>query len=107
LQETKEVGNISCICKLRLREMNLKSSKAGLWWLMPVNPSYSGGRDQEDRDAKPAQANSSLDSISKNTHHKKGLAEWFKVKALSSSPSTPPKVLESQIRLFSLRGWLQ
>jgi hypothetical protein len=23
-----------------------------------------------------------------NTHHKKGLAEWLKVKALSSNPST-------------------
>jgi hypothetical protein len=34
------------------------------------NPSYSGGRDQEDRSSKPAQANSSQDPIS--THHKKG-----------------------------------
>jgi hypothetical protein len=44
------------------------------------NPSYSGGRDQEDR--KPAQANSSQDPISKKKkkiHHKKGLVEWLKV----------------------------
>jgi hypothetical protein len=26
-----------------------------------------------------------------NTHHKKGLVEWLKVKALSSSPSTAKK----------------
>jgi hypothetical protein len=30
------------------------------------NPSYAGGRDQEDRDLKPAQANSLQDPISKN-----------------------------------------
>jgi hypothetical protein len=35
------------------------------------NPSYSGGRDQEDLGSKPVQANSSLDSISKKNHHKK------------------------------------
>jgi hypothetical protein len=29
------------------------------------NPSYSGGRDQEDHGSKPAQANSSQDPISK------------------------------------------
>jgi hypothetical protein len=49
------------------------------------NPSYSGGRDQEARDSKPAQANSSQDPISK--HHKKGLVEWLKMKALSSNHS--------------------
>jgi hypothetical protein len=39
------------------------------------NPSYSGGRDQEDHGSKPGQANSSRDPISKNTQHKKRLAE--------------------------------
>jgi hypothetical protein len=43
------------------------------------NPSYSGGRDQEDCGLKPAWANSSQDPISKNTQHNKGLVEWFKV----------------------------
>jgi hypothetical protein len=43
------------------------------------NPSYSGGRDQEDRGSNPAQANSSQDPISKQNHHKKGLVEWLKV----------------------------
>jgi hypothetical protein len=38
------------------------------------NPSYSGGRDQEDRGLKPAQANSSRDeTLSQKTLHKKGL----------------------------------
>jgi hypothetical protein len=40
---------------------------------------------------KPAQANSSGDPISKNTHHKKGLVEWLKVKALSANLSTAKK----------------
>jgi hypothetical protein len=39
------------------------------------NPSYSGGRDQEDHSSKLAQAN-----ISKTHHtHKKGLVECLKV----------------------------
>jgi hypothetical protein len=36
------------------------------------NPSYSGGRDQEDHGSKPACANSLRDPISKNTLTKKG-----------------------------------
>jgi hypothetical protein len=40
------------------------------------NPSYSGGRDQEDRSSKPAWANSSQDPISKvpNTKRAGGVA---------------------------------
>jgi hypothetical protein len=42
---------------------------------MPVahacNPSYSGGRDQEDRGSKPARANSLRDPISKNPKTKR------------------------------------
>jgi hypothetical protein len=38
-------------------------------------PSYSGGRDQEDRGSKPAWANSSMRPYLKNTLHKKGLLE--------------------------------
>jgi hypothetical protein len=45
----------------------------------PYNPSYSGGRDQEDHGSKPIQINSSRDPISKKIHHKKGLMEWLKV----------------------------
>jgi hypothetical protein len=43
------------------------------------NPNYSGGRGQEDRDLRPAGANSSRDPILKKNHHKKGLVEWLKV----------------------------
>jgi hypothetical protein len=42
------------------------------------NPSYSGGRDQEDRGSKPVRANSSQVSISKYLTQK-GLIEWLKV----------------------------
>jgi hypothetical protein len=35
------------------------------------NPTYSGGRDQEDCGSKPAQANRSQDPILKKTPHKK------------------------------------
>jgi hypothetical protein len=35
------------------------------------NPCYLGGRDQEDRGSKPAQANNAQDLISKKTLHKK------------------------------------
>jgi hypothetical protein len=44
------------------------------WIQVPVahtcNPSYSAGRDQEDRGSKPARANSLRDLISKKTLHK-------------------------------------
>jgi hypothetical protein len=43
------------------------------------NPSDSGGRDQEVRGSKPAQANSSQDFISETPITKKGLVEWLDV----------------------------
>jgi hypothetical protein len=55
------------------------------------DPSYSGGRNQEDHGSKPAWANSLQDPISKKPFTKKGLVEWLKVKALSSNPSTTKK----------------
>jgi hypothetical protein len=61
------------------------------------NASYSGGRDQEDRGSKPAQANSSRRSYLEKHHHKKGLVQWLKVKALSSNPNTIKKKIESDI----------
>jgi hypothetical protein len=50
------------------------------------NPSYSGGRDQQDHGLKPAQGNSSWDPISKNPSQKRagGVAQGV---GLSSSPS--------------------
>jgi hypothetical protein len=55
------------------------------------NPSYSGGRGQEDCGSKPAWENSSRDPIFKKPFTKIGLVEWLKVKALSSSLSTAKK----------------
>jgi hypothetical protein len=57
------------------------------------NPSYSGGRNQEDRSSKPTQANSSTRPYLEKPFTKIGLVEWLKVKALSSSPSTTKKLL--------------
>jgi hypothetical protein len=41
------------------------------------NPSYSGGRDQENHSLKPEQESSSPDPISKKKN-KKGVVEWLK-----------------------------
>jgi hypothetical protein len=43
------------------------------------NPSYSGVKDQEDCNSKPAQTDS-LRPFLKNIQSKKGLVEWFKGK---------------------------
>jgi hypothetical protein len=37
-------------------------------------------------------------SYLENIHHKKGLVEWLKVKALSSNPSTENKQTNKQTR---------
>jgi hypothetical protein len=55
------------------------------------NHTYSGGKDQEDRGSKPAQANSTMRSYLEKSFIEIGLVEWLKVKALSSSPSTEKK----------------
>jgi hypothetical protein len=52
------------------------------------NPSFSGGRDQEDHSSKPSPGKQFRRPYLKNTHHTKGLAEWLKK---SSSPSTTKK----------------
>jgi hypothetical protein len=44
------------------------------------DPSYSGGRDQEDRGLKLARENS-CKTLSRKTPHKNRLVEWLKVKA--------------------------
>jgi hypothetical protein len=43
------------------------------------NPSYSGGRDQEDHGCKPAWEKLLLRPYLEKTHHRKGLEEWLKV----------------------------
>jgi hypothetical protein len=58
-----------------------REDKKEYWGWVPVahdcELSYSGGRDQEDRGSKPAQANSSRNPLS--NHHKKGFVGWLKV----------------------------
>jgi hypothetical protein len=49
------------------------------------NPSYSGGRDEEDHGSKPDRGNSSVPPYLKKPFTKIELVEWLKVKALSSS----------------------
>jgi hypothetical protein len=61
----------------------LKQNKITSWVLVThaCNPSYSGGRDQEDRGSDPP-------SISRKKKSQKVLVEWLKMKTLSSNPST-------------------
>jgi hypothetical protein len=58
------------------------------------NPSYPGGRDEEDHGLKPAQANSSARPYLQKPVTKIELVEWLKVKALRSNPSTAKKKKE-------------
>jgi hypothetical protein len=67
----------------------LKNSQAPV--AHTCNPSYSGGRNQEDHGLMAAWANSLPDPILKKTHHKIWLVSWLKLKALSSSPNTTKK----------------
>jgi hypothetical protein len=71
-----------------IKKEKLKKKKSRVLMAHACNPSYSGDRDQEDRSSKPAQTNRSRRPYLKKSLHKKGLAEWLKVKALSLSPGT-------------------
>jgi hypothetical protein len=53
------------------------SFRAGHPWLMPVNLSYLGGRDQKDCRSRPVQATQATPYL-KKTQQKKGLVEWLK-----------------------------
>jgi hypothetical protein len=66
------------------------------------NPSYSEGRDQKDRSSKPTLGKQFERTHLKKTLHKKGLVEWLKVKALSSSPSTTKKRKKKKKLLLDL-----
>jgi hypothetical protein len=63
------------------------------------NPSYSGGRDQEDGGSKPAQTNSLRDLLLKKNPSQKSIGEVAQVvaclpskhKALGANPSTAKK----------------
>jgi hypothetical protein len=61
------------------------------------NPSYSGGRDQEDCSLIPAHANSSQEPSSKKIpSQKKGDGRVVQGVGLSSSPGTKKKTKESE-----------
>jgi hypothetical protein len=76
------------------------------------NPSFSGGRDQEDCDSKPAWVHSLRDPILKklftHTHaHTQRLAEWLKLYALISNPSTAKKKKKKKRnKTLQKRGYL-
>jgi hypothetical protein len=64
------------------------------------NPSYTGGRDQEDHSLKPARANSSRNPISKKPFTKKKKKGWWwsgSRWALSSSPTPQKKKATDQV----------
>jgi hypothetical protein len=76
--------------------LNVKSEG---WLLLAhtCNPSYSGGRDQEDHSSKPAQVNNLWDSRKYPTQNRAGGVDQVveclprKCEALSSHPSTTKK----------------
>jgi hypothetical protein len=57
-------------------EVILRSGRAPV--THACNPSYAGGRDQEDGGSKPARANSSQ-TLPQKTQHREGLVAWLKV----------------------------
>jgi hypothetical protein len=63
------------------------------------NPSYSGGRDQEDHGLKPAQANSLRDPISKNPSQKMagGVAQGL-------GPEFKPQYCKKKEHILSLQS---
>jgi hypothetical protein len=59
------------------------------------NPRYSGGRDQEDRSSKSAQAKSSVRPYLEKPLTE-GLVEWLKVKGLNRKTKKKKKSLRSE-----------
>jgi hypothetical protein len=92
-----------CACKAHLSHtsspiLSKTLTGARCQWLTPCNPSYSGGRNQENHSSKSTWANSSWDLILKNPTQKRvgGVAQAVecllnKHETLSSNPSTSEK----------------
>jgi hypothetical protein len=57
----------------------IKKRNNGVPEVHTCNPSYSGGKDQEDHSSKSSPENSLWDPISKIPNLKQGLLEWMKV----------------------------
>jgi hypothetical protein len=66
------------------------------------NPSYSGGKAQEDWGSKSAWANSSWDPISKKTHHRIGLESGSRYRPWVQTP-----VLQTQTKKKHLNTYVQ
>jgi hypothetical protein len=62
------------------------------------NPSYPGGRDQEDCHLKPAWENRSKRPYLEKPFTKTGLVELFKIKALSSSTAKKKKRKDATLK---------
>jgi hypothetical protein len=78
---------------IRVKREPTEEEKNLSWALVAhdCNPSYSGGRDQEDCSSKPAWTNNSTRPYLKKPFTKIGLVGRLKVRAMSSSPSTTQK----------------
>jgi hypothetical protein len=73
---------------MAIKQMQIKTTLSWVLVAYACSPSYTGGRDQKDSGLKPALANNSVRPYLENPFMKIELVEWFKVKALSLSPST-------------------
>jgi hypothetical protein len=84
MTKAKSVGDVAkIVAHLPSKWEGLSSNpyiyKKNLSWARMThayNPSYSGGRNQEDLGSKPAWAYRSRDPISEKTHHKKRRGGW-------------------------------
>jgi hypothetical protein len=55
---------VQCFLRLKERQIDVRENKKSqlkrktsqMWWLTPIIPVYSGGRDQEDHNSRSAQA---------------------------------------------------
>jgi hypothetical protein len=84
-------GNLDEMEKLLERHVSPKLAQSRAQVAHAYNPSYSGGRDQEDLGSEPAWANTSVRPYLEKPFTKIGLVEWLKVRALSLSPNIAKK----------------
>jgi hypothetical protein len=71
---------------------------------MPINPSYSGGRDQKDQGSKPAQANSSRDPILKKLSQKRAGGVAQSVGPVLTPKQSPSTTHKKKVRRTSLNA---
>jgi hypothetical protein len=76
-----------------------KIHSAASWWLNTCNPSYSGGRDQEDCGLKPAWVNSSRETLSRKIPITKRAGRVAQDTYSIENPC------ETSLEFLILRGW--